>query len=359
MSDKKNTKAPTASTGRAQSRRDEMRALANQAAANAPGIEERLSQARGLIGSHPLRSEQAPTASRAESTSEVTMLAPDSNRTANGQVGVPYHVATPRGMYELVPLANIVENPFNARKTYREARITEMKASIAANGQETPGTATRRDGKVVLAAGHYRYKALDQLGAPFMGLMIIPELSDRDLYEISYRENAEREDQSAFDNALAWRTLLADKIYQTEEELANAVGLSPANVNKTIGILRLTDTVLDLVAADPTRYPLSVLYELALFEAVGGTERTMAFAKAVAASEIGRQQIQDARAQLQDKKPRKGRETSRQYKIVVGDVSSGTLKEWPSGKVAFEVQINDPTLRAAFVAELREKFEAQ
>lgn len=192
-----------------------------------------------------------------------------------------------------------------------------------------------------------------------MGLMIIPGLTDRDLYEISYRENAEREDQSAFDNALAWRALLTDKIYQTEEELAIAVGLSPANVNKTIGILRLSDSVIDLVSADPSRYPLSVLYELALFEPVGGTDRTLAFAKLVAAEEIGRQQIHDARAALQDKKPRKGRETSRQYKIVVGDASSGTLKEWPSGKVAFEVQIDDPTLRAAFVAEMREKFKAQ
>lgn len=356
MNDNNNSKGQG---GKAKSRREEMRSLASQAAANAPGIEERLSQARQMIASHPLRAEHGTENGSPPIVDQVQLQKGNTATSAGDSASVQLHVATPRGKYELVPLAEIVENPFNARKTYREARVTEMKASIAANGQETPGTATRRDGRVVLAAGHYRYKALTQLGAPYMGLMIIPGLSDRDLYEISYRENAEREDQSALDNALAWRTLLNDRIYQTEEDLAHAVGLSPANVNKTLAILRLTDAVLDLVKADPTSYPLSVLYELALFEPVGGTDRTLAFAKSVAAGDIGRQQIQDARSQIQNKPPRKGRETSRQYKIMVGDTSSGMLKEWPSGKVAFEVQIDDPAKRAEFVAELREKFKAE
>jgi hypothetical protein len=32
------------------------------------------------------------------------------------------------------------------------------------------------------------------------------------------------------------------------------------------------------------------------------------------------------------------------------------LKEWPSGKVAFEVNIADPLLREQFVNELRTRF---
>jgi ParB family chromosome partitioning protein len=353
MTDKKN------SASRAQSRKDEMRAMAGQAAANAPGIEDRINQAKGLIDSHPLRSEQSPAggASFHASVPDLLVKTPAPGPGASG-AQVPFHIASPRGYYELVPVSQIFENPFNARKTYREVRIREMKASIAANGQETPGTATIRDGKYVLAAGHYRLKALQHLDAPYMGLMIIPELSDKALYEISYRENAEREDQSAFDNALAWRSLLDTKVYSTEQEVADAVSLSASNVNKTLGILRLSASIQELVAEDPTRYPLSVLYELALFEPVGGGDRTLALAKAVASGDIGRQQIQDARAQLQDKKPRKGRETSRQYKIKVAGTSEGTLKEWTSGKVAFEVQIEDPVARAKFVAEMRERFES-
>lgn len=366
----KGQKPAAASNGntRSSARKDEMRQLASQAAANAPGIEDRINQARNLMQSHPLRAEQGPSTSAPAEARHTTMPSVPSMSAAlsetptiqKSQTGeVPYHVATPRGKYELVPLSEILENPFNARKTYREARIKEMKASIAANGQETPGTATIRDGKYVLAAGHYRFKALQQLDAPFMGLMVVPNLSNKALYEISYRENAEREDQSAFDNALAWRELLDTGVYGSEQELANAVGMSPANVNKTLGVLRLSAGVRELIAEDPSQYALTVLYELALFEAVGGVERTVALAKQVVEGEIGRRQINDARVQLEQPKARKERETSRQYKLNVGEGGVGVLKEWPNGKVSFEVNIADPRARAQFVEMLRKQYEVQ
>jgi ParB family chromosome partitioning protein len=350
---------PKPGASRSQARKDEMRAFAVQAAANSPGLEERINQAKGLIEKHPLRPEQeapeVPASNSKPDAAPEKQVADKSDESANPPRA---HVATPRGRYELVPLNKIVENPFNARKTYREARVKEMTASLAANGQETPGTATIRDGVYILAAGHYRFKGLQELHAPSMGMMIIEGLSDKDLYEISYRENAEREDQTPFDNALAWRSNLDTKLYETEMELANAIGLSTSNVTKTLGILRLSEPIRELIAQEPARYPLSLLYELALFEPVGGPTRTMALAKAIASGEVSRQQIQDARAQLQEKKPRKGRETSRQYTIQVGGTSEGTLKEWDSGKVAFEVQIEDPVARSEFVAEMRKRFAA-
>lgn len=345
---------------RSQSRKDEMRSFAVQAAAMSPGLEERINQAKGLIVKHPLRAEQEGNSAQAsDERSDASAKTEIAGTADNSSIRPREHVAAPRGRYELVPLSKIIENPFNARKTYREARIKEMTASLAANGQETPGTATIRDGVYVLAAGHYRLKGLQELHAPSMGMMVIEGLSDKDLYEISYRENAEREDQTPFDNALAWRSLLDTKLYDTELDLANAIGLSTSNVTKTLGILRLSEPIRELIAQDPARYPLSLLYELALFEPVGGPAKTMALAKAVASGDISRQQIQDARAQLQDKKPRKGRETSRQYTIRVGGASEGTLKEWDSGKVAFEVKIEDPVARSEFVAEMRKRFEPE
>jgi ParB family chromosome partitioning protein len=350
---------PKAGTSRSQVRKDEMRSFAVQAAANSPGLEERINQAKELVVNHPLRSEQEPPPGQGSEAKSATSLEKGIAETPDQATSPPRrHLAAPRGRYELVPLSKITENPFNARKTYREARIKEMTASLAANGQETPGTATIRNGVYVLAAGHYRLKGLQELDAPSMGMMVIEGLSDKDLYEMSYRENAEREDQTPFDNALAWRSLLETKLYDTELELASAIGLSTSNVTKTLGILRLSEPIRELIAQDPARYPLSLLYELALFEPAGGPVKTMALAKAIASGDISRQQIQEARAQLQDKKPRKGRETSRQYTIRVAGASEGTLKEWESGKVAFEVQIQDPTARAEFVAEMRKRFES-
>lgn len=349
--------APPAAGSKSDNRRAEMRQMASQASANAPSISDRLAFASGVIGSHPLNP-GAATAPAAQSPSAPAVTAAASAVPAVLDApGIPtQHIGTPKGKFELVPLDRIVPNPFNARRTYREARIKEMKASLAEHGQETPGTATKRGDQYILGAGHYRFKGLQLLDAPEMALMVIPDLTDKQLYELSYRENAEREEQTAFDNALAWRDLIEKGVYASEQELAEAVGLSAPNVNKTLSLLRLSQPVLDLVKEDPAAFALGVLYELSLFEPVGGSDRTLDLAMAAGAGEIGRKQIQDARAQLQNTRPRKGRETSRAYKLAIAGAAEGVLKEWPSGKVAFEVNISDPALREKFVAELRSRF---
>jgi ParB family chromosome partitioning protein len=379
-SEAKQAGSPRAGTSnRARSRKDALREFATQAAENAPDIESRVATARKALGNHPLndasRGAQALLPSPGPAPGPASPPASGLNRdsaqetSSNKELGtaleqgeprnVKQRVGQPRGSFQTVPMSLIDPNPFNARKTYRESRIFEMAASLASHGQETPGTATIRNGRYVLAAGHYRYKALGVLNAPEMALMVIPDLTDRELYEISFRENAEREDQTTFDNALAWCQLLEDKIYATEQELATAVGQSAPNVNKAIGILRLSREVLELVEQDPAKFKLSVLYELVLFEKAGGTERTLVLAKAAADGEIGRAQIQDARAKIQAAKPRKDRETSRQYDLQVAGAGSGVLKEWPSGKVTFELSIEDDILRAQIVAELRAKFDTK
>jgi ParB family chromosome partitioning protein len=349
----------TPASAKATNRKDAMRAAAAQGAASAPGITERIQAAQAMAGSHPLRADRnamEPSNGSGESASPAHP-APEESSTSGAVDEKNTHVTAMRGTLELVPLGLIVPNPFNARRTYRQTRINEMKASLVANGQETPGTATIRDGKYVLAAGHYRLEGLQLLDAPKMALIVIPGLSDRALYEMSYRENAEREEQTAYDNAIAWRELLDKGVYESEEELAKAVSMSASNVNKTLSAHKLSQAIRDLVAEDPARFKLSVLYELSLFEQVGGSDRALFLANAVAAGEIGRQQIQDARNQLQTSKPRKGRESSRQYQLQVAGESGGILKEWPSGKVAFEVNITDPLAREQFVNELRARFE--
>ena len=58
--------------------------------------------------------------------------------------------------------------------------------------RDTPGTATIRNGRFILAAGHYRRHALIALRAPTMLLVIKEDITDRELYELSYRENSGR-----------------------------------------------------------------------------------------------------------------------------------------------------------------------
>jgi ParB family chromosome partitioning protein len=337
---------------------------AARAASMAPNIEDRLRHARDMVASHPA-DDQGPSlfspapqpaqpqvpAAPPQSGAQGSALPQEENAQSKPAASDDHGVRM-----EVVTIELIDQNPFNARKIYRSSRVNELAASIGAHGQETPGMATVRDGRYILAAGHYRLKALKLLGAKTMILMVREHLTDRELYALSYRENAEREAQSSLDNALSWRDLIDKGIYSSESDIAEATSMSLPNVNKTMAALRLSATVLDLVKEDPKAFAMSALYELALYEEAAGSVKALAIAKLVAAGEAGRKEIQEARAQVETPRERKRKETSRQYKIKRDGKPIGLLKEWDSGKVLFEVAVEDPKERAALVAELREKF---
>ncbi|MEB0014354.1 ParB/RepB/Spo0J family partition protein [Glaciimonas sp. Gout2] len=265
----------------------DMGARAAKAAQMAPSIEDRLRHARDLSSSHPADDAPTPLAERIEYSTESIAKSFNASEVVVTSLGA---------RLEMIALDMIDPNPFNARKIYRTSRVSELAASIGAHGQEIPGVATPREGRFVLAAGHYRLRALKLIGAKSMALMIHEGLSDRELYAHSYRENAEREAQSALDNALSWRELLDQGVYASETEIAEVTGMSLPNVNKTIAALRLSPNVLDFIKEDPKTFALSVLYELALYEAVVGETRALTMAKLVADGEAGRKEIQEARA---------------------------------------------------------------
>ena len=370
----------------------DMAARAMRAAQMAPSIEDRLRHARDLAAYHPADESPLTVSQNNNETKNSHFnysinpgLDNDNNENYKNQsvqseknpavtqetdrhsvqlnavskLEVPFHeavVTSAGGQLKLIPLEQIDPNPFNARKIYRTSRVSELAASIGAHGQEIPGVATVRGDRIVLAAGHYRLRALKMIGAKSMALMIHEGLSDRDLYAHSYRENAEREAQSALDNALSWRELLDQGVYASETEIAEVTGMSLPNVNKTMAALRLSAAVLDFIKEDPKTFAMSVLYELALYENVAGTAKALAIARLVSTNDAGRKEIQDARANVESPRERKRKETSRQYKIQQEGVHIGSLKEWDSGKVMLEIMLTDTKERSSLIAELKERF---
>ena len=327
-------------------KKGDMAARALGAAAATPGITERFAHARELASTSPVLHQGA----------EVQTL--PNLETTKAQFLNPQGIA---GDYlEEVPLSLIDPNPYNARHVYRPARVSELAASIGAHGQDTPGIATLRNGRYVLVAGHYRYKALRLLNNRPMLLLIRKDLTDQQMYQMSFRENEEREDQSALDNALAWKSLLANGTYSTENELAEVTGYSVPNINKTLAMLRLDESVLAINREEPTMFKFSVVYELVLFGEVAKAERledTLALARGILAGEVTRKMVQIARDQLSKGSPaRKQKETARTYKINTTSKDTGSLKTWDSGKITLDVIVADSTERQELIAYLQNRF---
>lgn len=316
-------------------KKTDMASRVSKAADSSPDIAQRLRHAREVVKEHPLLAdnENVDTQLRPQLT-----LARDTT-------------------YRSVDVDLIDPNPYNARRIYLPERVNALAASIGAHGQDVPGIATYRDGRYLLAAGHYRLRAIKTLGLKTMNLMIHENLTDKDLYAYSYRENAEREGQTALDNALCWRDLLDSKIYSSETDLAEATGLSLPNINKTLRILSLSESVLEIVREDPAVFPLSALYELALLEAAAqSSEIAIELAMLVKSGDAGRKEIQEARSRLENPRKRKPKETSRQYKIYRGGQSIGFVKGWDSGRIALDVVIGDPAERNDILELLKTRF---
>lgn len=289
--------------------------------------------------------------------------APGASTTVDSSPGNLLNAPGPSGVVDSgrkilrVPIALTEDNPLNARHLYVQSRINEISASLKKHGQETPAPATLRAGRYTLAGGHYRKRGLIQNGETMIDIIDVGPLTDQQLYEMSYRENCEREEQSALDNAYAWRKLLDEKVYATDAELAASLGLSKGTVSKTLKSLSISPEVMDLINEAPASFALTVLYELALFEPLGGIKRTKELVQQVVKDEIGRKEIQHARSLLEDAPTRSRRKTSQQYQLHYGASAVGLLKEWETGKLEIEIEISDPVARASLVESLKAIFQ--
>jgi ParB family chromosome partitioning protein len=259
-----------------------------------------------------------------------------------------------------IALAQLHDNPLNARRIYDPAVVQERAASIATHGQKTPGLAAPdpvRPGHYILIDGHYRKRALASAGKLEMECFVENDLSDLDFYRLSFMLNEQRSDQSALDNAIAWRQLLDEGKVQKEEEICELTGISAGTVNKTLALLRLPESVLGVMRERPSAIGIAAGYELTLYCKLAGEERTRELAARIINDGLSSREVEAIRKHTQEGKARKVKEISRQYKIRTDSGQLlGTIKEWDSGRVMLDVQLPDRSAREALVEALKARF---
>lgn len=314
----------------------DMASLVQAGAAAATPVHDKFDRAERVVAVRPTGYHETPGAG-----------APEPEAEANGR----------KVYFAKIPVEQVDPNPFNARQIYVPQKVSEIAASMVANGQMVPCIGTMRGDRCVLVAGHYRHKGAKKGGLGTLDFMIHEGLTDKELYEMSFRENEERSSQSPLDNALVWDGLIKRGLYTDVASIADAIGQSIPNVHKTMAILKLSEPILDLVKERPDAFALSALYELHLLEKVGGQAVALGMAQKVGEGEAGRKEVSDLRVRLESPAGRQTRESSRQYKIQRDGQNIGFLKDWDSGKVAFEIKMSDPKARADLVEEFKKRFD--
>lgn len=144
-----------------------------------------------------------------------------------------------------INLSDIRSNPYQPRKKFDEAALSELAESIKSYGVFQPIIVKKSIKGYDLVAGERRVKA-----SKLAGLQTIPaivkDFSDEMMREIALLENLQRENLTSIELAWAYKNIL-DALDITQDELANKLGKSRSSVTNTLGLLNLPNSVQNMI----------------------------------------------------------------------------------------------------------------
>ena len=156
-------------------------------------------------------------------------------------------VAAANGV-RMLKISEVEPNRDQPRKDFNEDSLHELADSIRQYGMIQPIIVQKRENYYEIIAGERRWRA-----ARLAGLKEIPvlirEMTDKEILEVSLIENIQREDLNAVEEAQAYQRLL-EEFSLTQDELAERVSKSRSTITNAIRLLKLDRDVLDMLAED-------------------------------------------------------------------------------------------------------------
>ena len=148
-----------------------------------------------------------------------------------------------------VPIEFLKPNPRNPRRTFSDAELGELAASVRQHGVIQPIVVRPVKGaqdRYEIIAGERRWRAA-QL-ASLHEVPIVPiEVSDSDALEIMIIENVQREDLNAMEEAQGYHAL-AEEFKRSQEDIAREVGKSRSHVANMMRLTKLPAEVQGLIS---------------------------------------------------------------------------------------------------------------
>ena len=146
----------------------------------------------------------------------------------------------------MLKISDIEPNRAQARKQFDEAALLELADSIRRHGILQPiAVRKKQNGYYEIIAGERRWRASKIAGRSEVPVLV-KEVDDQIACELSLIENLQRENLNAAEEARGYRDLM-DKFGLTQEEAAEKVGKSRAAVANVLRLLKLPDSVLELI----------------------------------------------------------------------------------------------------------------
>lgn len=144
-----------------------------------------------------------------------------------------------------LPIASIVTNPDQPRKSFDETQLSELSDSIKQNGVLQPILVRKKGGKYEIVAGERRYQASKLAGLKEIPA-IVREIDDAEIFQLALIENLQRSDLTPIEEARGYRQLLDTKGL-TQEGLAKILSKSRSAIANTLRLMDLPQEVQDMM----------------------------------------------------------------------------------------------------------------
>ncbi|WP_026513426.1 ParB/RepB/Spo0J family partition protein [Butyrivibrio sp. LB2008] len=149
------------------------------------------------------------------------------------------------GQVVQVNITKIEPNRNQPRKSFDEDSLIELSESIKQYGIINPLIVTDKEDHYEIVGGERRWRAAKKAGIKEVPV-IIKDLSEHEIAEISLIDNIQREDINPIEEALAYRKLI-DEFGYTQDVVAEKVSKSRVTITNSLRLLKLCEKVRQMV----------------------------------------------------------------------------------------------------------------
>src|SRR5208337_4796273 len=145
-----------------------------------------------------------------------------------------------------VPIDSIDPNPLQPRRVFQSERLSELAQSIRANGIIQPLVVRRSGERYQLVAGERRWRAAKLAGSQSVPV-VIREIADDRLLEVTLIENIQREDLNPIETAVAFDRL-GRELLLSPDQIGQRTGKDRTTIINLLRLLQLPADVQQLVS---------------------------------------------------------------------------------------------------------------
>ena len=147
---------------------------------------------------------------------------------------------------QAVSIDSIDPNPLQTRRVFQSERLSELAQSIRANGIIQPLVVRKRGDRYQLVAGERRWRAAKLAGVEQVPV-VVRDVPDNRLLEITLVENIQREDLNPIEIASAFARL-GSELALNPEQIGQRTGKDRTTITNFLRLLQLSADLQQLVA---------------------------------------------------------------------------------------------------------------